>query len=70
MQDHNNYTLEAYKYCLANNEFEYGVNFSFRSNRHEISMVKQKKIAFNTFDDKRCYIDEFISVPWGYNPSS
>ena len=33
-------------------------------------MVKQKKIASNTFDDKRCYLDKYISVPWGYNPSS
>ena len=33
-------------------------------------MVKQKEIALNTFDDKRCYIDKYIRVPWGYNPSS
>ena len=33
-------------------------------------MVKQKKIAFNIIDDKRCYIDRYISVLWGYNPSS
>ena len=32
-------------------------------------MVKQKKIALNPFDDKRCYIDKYISVPWGYNPA-
>ena len=70
IQDHNKYTLEDYKYCLENNEIKYGVNYSFRSNKHEISMVKQKKIALNTFDDKRCYIDKYNSVPWGYNPSS
>ena len=33
-------------------------------------MVKQKKIALNTFDDKRCSIDRYISVPCCYNPSS
>ena len=70
VQDHNKFTLEEYKYCLENNEIKYGVNYSFRSNKHEIAMVKQKKIALNTFDDKRCYIDKYISVPWGYNPSS
>ena len=43
MQDHNKYTLEDYKYCLENNEFKFGVNYSFRSNKHEITMVKQKK---------------------------
>ena len=70
VQDHKKYTLEDYKYCLENNEFKYGVNYSFRSNKHEITMMKQKKIALNTFDDKRCYLDKYISVPWGYNPSS
>ena len=62
--------LEDYKYCLENNEIKYGVNYSFISNKHEITMVKQKKIALNTFDDKRCYIDKFNSIPWGHNPSS
>ena len=33
-------------------------------------MVKQKKLALITIDDKRYYIDKYISVPWGYNPSS
>ena len=33
-------------------------------------MVQRKKIALNTFDDKRCYIDKNNSVPWGYKPSS
>ena len=70
VQDHNKYTLEDYKNCLENNEIKYGVNYSFRSNKHEITMVKQKKIALNTFDDKRCHIDKYISVPWGHNPSS
>ena len=33
-------------------------------------MVKQKKIALKTFDDKRCYIDKYNSIPWGHNPTS
>ena len=70
MQDHNKYTLEDCKYCLENNEIKYGVNYSFRSNKHEITLVKRKKMALNTFDDKRCYIDKYISVPWGFNPDS
>ena len=70
VQDHNKYTLEDYKNCLENIEIKNGVNYSFRSNKHEITMVKQRKIALNTFDDKRCYIDKYISVPWGHNPSS
>ena len=63
-------SLQDYKNCLENNENNYIVNYSFRSNKHEIILVKQKKIALNTFDDKSCYIDKYISVPWGYNPSS
>ena len=70
VQDQNKYTVEDYKYCLENNEIKYGVNYSFRSNKHEITLVKQKKIALNTFDDKRCYIDENFSVRWGNNPIS
>ena len=70
MQDHKKYTLEEYKKCSEKNEVKYGVNFSFRSNKHEMLTVKQKKIALNTFDDKRGYIDKGFSVPWGYTPSS
>ena len=43
VQDLKKYTLEGCKYCLENNEIKYGVNCSFRSNKHEITMVKQKK---------------------------
>ena len=49
VQDHKKNTLEDYEYCLENNEIKYGVNFSFRSNTLEITRVKQKKIALNTF---------------------
>ena len=38
--------------------------------QHENTMVKQKTIALNTFDDKRYYIDKYIRVPWGHNPST
>ena len=68
VQDHNKNTLEDYNYCLENDQIKYGVKYSFRSNKHEITMVK--KVALNTFDDKRCYSDKYISVPWGHNPTS
>ena len=70
VQDHKKYTLEEYKFCLEKNEAKYGVNYSFRSNKHENTMVKQKKIALNTFDDERCFIDKNNSIPWGHNPNS
>ena len=46
VQDHNKYALEDYKNCLENNEIKYGINYSFRSSKHEITMVKQKKDSF------------------------
>ena len=70
VQDQNKFTLEDYKFCLENNEIKYGVNYSFRSIKYEITVVKQKKIALNIFDDKRCYLDKYNSIPWGCNPSS
>ena len=42
VQDHNKYTLEDYRFCLEKKEYNYGVNYSFRSNKHDISMVNHK----------------------------
>ena len=33
-------------------------------------MVKEQKIAVNTFDDKRRFSDTYNSVLWSYNPSA
>ena len=30
-------------------------------------MVKQPKIALNTYDDKRFFFNKYGSVPWGYS---
>ena len=46
VQDHKKYTLEDYKYCLESEENKYGVNYFFRSNKNEFTMVKQKKDSF------------------------
>ena len=43
VQDHIKYTLEDYKYFLENKEIKYGDNYSFRSTKHEVTMVKQKR---------------------------
>ena len=42
VQDHNKYTLD-YKYCLENNEIKNGNTYTYRSNKPEITMVKQKR---------------------------
>ena len=65
-----NETLQENKNFLEANGNKYGGNCSFRSNKDEISMVKQETISSNTCDGKRCYIDKYNSVPWGYNPRS
>ena len=70
VQDNNDYTLEVYKNCLEENEIDYAANFSIRSNRHEISLATQKKIALNTFDDGTCFNNKYISIPWGYKPEN
>ena len=57
-EEHSKYTLEHYKNCLEKNEIIYGIFHSFRCRKHQISMVKQSKIALITFDDKRCYINK------------
>ena len=69
MQDHKKYNLEDYTFCLEK-EMKYSVVYSFMSKRFEISMVTQKKIALNTFDDRRCYIVKNNSVPCGYSTRS
>ena len=57
VQDDDEYTVEDYEYCLEIKEIKNGANCPFRSHKHEISMVKRKKFALKTFDDKRCCND-------------
>ena len=45
VQEDKCHTLDKWKSYLENKEFKYGVDYSFRSNKHETSTVKQKKIA-------------------------
>ena len=52
--------------CLENNQNYYATNYSLKSKKHEITMIKQDKIALSSFDDKRCYINTYESVPYGY----
>ena len=58
MQDHNKHTLEVYKFCLETNEIRYGGFFFLKKIKHESSLLKQKKISLNKFDDERRYIDK------------
>ena len=55
---------------LEKEEIQYAINYSFINYKHEISMVKRKRIALNTSDDKKRSIDRHNSVPWGFSRSS
>ena len=41
-QVHSKHNVEVYNICLEKNEIKYGVNYSSRSNKHEITMLKTK----------------------------
>ena len=49
VQNQNKYTLGDYKLCLENRGIEYGAKYYFRSNKHEIWLVKLTKIASSTY---------------------
>ena len=50
-------SLDNYKNCLFNNKNTNQTNFSIRSEGHSITVHSQRKLALNSFDDKRLYIN-------------
>ena len=66
VQNSNKFMFDEYFNCLENNQNYYATNYSLKSKKHEITMIKQDKIALSSFDDKRCYINTYESVPYGY----
>ena len=70
VQSHNKHTIEVCMNFLEINESLHGSICSFKQIKTDIYLVKQPKIAVNTFDDERCYTDKHNSIAWGYNPSS
>ena len=61
-----NYTPKTFKMVL-NLRKKLWKCVSFRSKKYEVSMVKQPKIALNTFYDIRCYNKNYGSVPCLYS---
>ena len=55
---------EDYTRCLFMSETTSATNLSIRSNLHELSVVKQNKLALNPFDDKRVYLNPIQSLSW------
>jgi len=64
----NNITHDDYKLCLENNIICKNVEqIMIRSEKHEISTIKQNKIGLNWFDDKRHLIDgKTDTLAWGH----
>ena len=52
MLEHHKYTIEDCKYCSEKHEKSYVNKNSFRSNKHEVSIVKQPKLASKILVDK------------------
>ena len=57
--------FEEYKKCLDGEEYQKECNKYFlRSINHEMYLQEIKKSILSIFDDKRCYINKFKSIPW------
>ena len=56
VQTQNKYLSDDLKNCLERNKIVYGAKYFFTSKKHELSLVKQPKIALVTFEDKKFYI--------------
>ena len=52
------YVLEGCKNCSEKNGKNFGVNYSYRSENHEIAMVEQPKLDLSRFDDERCFFNK------------
>lgn len=45
---------------------DYRINGQIKSDKHDIFLLQQNKKAFDQFDDKRFYINNIESKPYGY----
>ena len=57
--------FEEYYNCLFGKEYQKECNnFTIRSMNHEMVLQEVKKSTLSIFDDKRCYINNFETIPW------
>ena len=57
--------FEEYYNCLFGGEYQRECNnYIIRSINHEMILQEVKKSTLSMFDDKRCYINETVSMPW------
>ena len=57
--------FEEYKKCLDGEKYQSERNnYILRSINHEMYLQEVKKLTLSIFDDERCYINNFESIPW------
>ena len=58
--------FEEFYNCLFGGEYQKECyNYIIRSLNHEMYLQKVGKSTLSLSDDKRCYINETESIPWG-----
>ncbi len=58
--------FEHYRSCLLHREKKSVTMTAIRSKLHQVSTVRQHKVALASFDDKRYMLDDVSSLPYGH----
>jgi len=61
----NTLTYDDYVNCLINKEKKIMTMHSIKANKYEINIEKYNKIALDYYDDKRIYLNDIYSLPYG-----
>jgi len=64
-------SIDDYKNSLFNDIEKYVNNYRLKSDKHNIQLIKQNKLALTNFDDKRVILNDGIeTIPYGYSRSN
>jgi hypothetical protein len=58
-------TFDDYFNCLMNNKMDKHQCLRFQSNLHQVYTIELTKVALTSTDDKRHYLDNIRSIPYG-----
>ena len=57
--------FEEYYNCFLGGDYQKECdNYKIRSSNHDMILQKVSKNSLSAFDEKRCYLNNFESVPW------
>ena len=60
-----NIKFEEYYNCLFGGDYQRECeNFVIRSIDHDMFLQKVTKNSLSAFDEKRCYLNNIVSIPW------